>query len=119
MPEQNPFALGYGGSSDNSVGNKMANIAWADWDDDGQPDLIIGNIEGRLFPRLNTKGKRNPEESVAPPPMASEPQFSAKYLQTETREIPIDGQPWVFEFPWPLFIDLQRYLSVSPAGAGL
>lgn len=31
----------------------------------------------------------------------------------------IDGQPWVFEFPWPLFTELQRYLSVPSAGAGL
>jgi hypothetical protein len=31
----------------------------------------------------------------------------------------IDGQPWVFEFPWPLWIDMQRYLSAQPARAGL
>jgi len=29
----------------------------------------------------------------------------------------IDGEPWVFEFPWPLFPDVQRYLSVSAGGA--
>ena len=45
--------------------------------------------------------------------------FAKSVFQLYFATIPIDGQPWVFEFPWPLFIDLQRYLSVSPAGAGL
>jgi hypothetical protein len=31
----------------------------------------------------------------------------------------IDGQPWIFVFDWTLYADLLRYLSVSPAGAGL
>jgi hypothetical protein len=28
----------------------------------------------------------------------------------------VDGQPWVFEFPWALFAELVRHLSVPPDG---
>lgn len=28
----------------------------------------------------------------------------------------VDGQPYVFEFPWTIFADLQRYFHLSPAG---
>ncbi|HMJ91976.1 MAG TPA: DUF4340 domain-containing protein [Candidatus Acidoferrum sp.] len=29
----------------------------------------------------------------------------------------IDGQPWIFEFPWQLLPDLQRHLSIPPPSA--
>jgi hypothetical protein len=95
MPEQNPYAEVYGESGANTLGNYMANIAWTDWDDNGHPDLIIGNIEGRLFPRLNAKGVVETGNSVAPPPIASEPQFLPKFMQGQLQkptEILIGGE---------------------------
>ena len=30
----------------------------------------------------------------------------------------IDGQPNIFEFPWPLYYDIERYLPVAAPAAG-
>lgn len=30
---------------------------------------------------------------------------------------PLDGQPWIFEFPWQIYADVQRYLDVPGSAA--
>jgi hypothetical protein len=40
-----------------------------------------------------------------------------KPLGVPYASILIDGQPYIFEFPWPLYYDIERYLPVTPPAA--
>jgi len=31
--------------------------------------------------------------------------------------VTLDKQLWIFEFPWPLYRDIQAYLPAAPAGS--
>jgi hypothetical protein len=40
-------------------------------------------------------------------------------LRVPYASVVIDGQPWIFEFPWQLIPEMQRHLSIPPPSANL
>jgi hypothetical protein len=61
------------------VDSFMSNVAWADWNNDGRPDLIFGNAHGEVFMRLN-RGTAPGYTAVA-----SQPVFAGAAQQKEIR----------------------------------
>lgn len=80
-----------------TVSNLAANVAWANWNDDGIPDLIIGSgvseNGGQLFLRLGSSGVGIGSVGVGPgSPIPSQPKFLIKGYHPDTYEIKVAGE---------------------------
>ena len=72
-----------------------ARPAWADWNGDGEPDLIIGNVKGNLVVRLAVERDRQPYTTIPEQPVftraSAKPSEAAAEMQSMLKH---RGEDW-------------------------
>jgi len=100
--EMNPFAM-------EELAVQLGNLTAMNWVARGEPARAVHGFTGET-PRLSVELRGEKPQTLSVEFGRLSPLLQLYALTT------IDGQPYVFEFPWTIFADLQRYFGLSPAG---